>query len=135
MTFVDTRHWPVRATATRTARVTLDAFVAVAAIAGAIGLLADVMGMSVDRLDGTPFDSYVIPALVLGIVVGGSSLVALALELRRDAHARRATLLAGVLLAGWIIVQVALIGSVSWLQPFMFAVGTAQVAAAWISAR
>jgi hypothetical protein len=57
-------------------------------------------------LERSPFADYLVPGLVLLAVNGLLPLVAAALWLRRHPWAPPATLLAGVLLSGWIACQV-----------------------------
>jgi hypothetical protein len=54
----------------------LEAFIALSAIGGGIAMLLGADKFPVEWLRNTPFSDYTIPALVLAIVVGGSSLVA-----------------------------------------------------------
>ncbi|MGB8345838.1 MAG: hypothetical protein WCD86_13205 [Ktedonobacteraceae bacterium] len=58
--------------------VVLEAFVALSAVAGGIGLLTGVIPASLDGLQGSLFVDYTIPALSLMIIVGGSMLLATA---------------------------------------------------------
>ncbi len=54
-------------------------------------------------LEHTPFDSFVVPGLLLGIVVAGASLAAATLILRRHRAAAEVTTLAGATLVVWIV--------------------------------
>ncbi len=43
------------------------------------------------------------------------------------------SLVAGVMMVGWTVGEVAMLGYISWLQPFMFAVGLAIIVlAVWL---
>jgi hypothetical protein len=48
--------------------------------------------------------------------VGGGNLLALLLHLRQGTNAFWYTLTAGILIAGWIVVQISLIRTFFWLQ-------------------
>ncbi len=77
----------------RLALVGLDGFVALTAVAGGIALA---VGMEASRfplswLEGTPFETYVLPGIVLAAVVGGTAFVAMA-EVARGARAGGARL-------------------------------------------
>jgi hypothetical protein len=81
-------------------------------------------------LEGTPFQSFFIPSLFLLIAVGGSMLVAtvawlLGGRLADGRLAPWASIAAGSILVVWIVVQVAMIGYVSWMQPTCFVAGLA----------
>ena len=86
-------------------------------------------------LDGSPFSSYFIPSLFLFIVIGGGLALATGAWVRRSRLAPRLSLLMGVLLMGWIAAQLAMIGSVSWLQPAIFVAGVAITALAGVALR
>ena len=73
-------------------------------------------------LAGSPFADYVIPSLVLVLVVGGSLLIAAVAVLARLRTARLTAYAAAAILLIWIVVQVAIIGYVSWMQPATIAV-------------
>jgi hypothetical protein len=76
-------------------------------------------------LDGSPFSSFFIPSLFLFVVIGGGMLVATIVLLRRARLAPWVSLGVGVLLMLWIVVQVSIIGYVSWMQPTSFIAGAA----------
>ena len=93
----------------RVALFVVDLFVALTAIGGGIALFAGLE--SNDRipsawLDGTPFDSYVIPGLILAVVVGGSAAIATFATYDSRSAGGVVSLLAGVLLMGYIVVEV-----------------------------
>ncbi len=95
----------------------LLAFVAINAFAGGWYGLAGAKEVPVEWLAGSPFADYFIPSLILFVVVGGTFFIA---ALAVFAGLRSARLLAagaGVVALGWIAVQVAILGFVSWLQP------------------
>lgn len=108
-----------------------DLFAGVAAVAGGVGLVGGGIRLPSHWLDGTPFSGYTEPGLILGIVVGGSALVAAAVTrlASREAGAL-ASAIAGAVMVGWIVGEVGLIGYVSWMQPAFFAYGLAMVALA-----
>jgi hypothetical protein len=97
----------------------LLAVVALNAFGGGVYGLLGADGVPASWLDGSPFRTYVVPSLVLLVVVGGSNALAAVLVLRRAAMSQAASVAAGAILLVWIVVQVAIIGWVSWLQPTM----------------
>jgi hypothetical protein len=58
----------------RRALLGAEVFVGLNAVAGGVGLIVNGLGIPKDQLAGTPFDSFLIPGLLLSIVVGGSML-------------------------------------------------------------
>lgn len=98
----------------RSERITLlalESFGAVSAVAGAIGLLGGGIKFPDDWLQGSPFTSYTGPALILGVVVGGSQVAALAGILRNKTWAATSSVLAGFVMMGWIGGEVLIVGS------------------------
>jgi hypothetical protein len=115
----------------RVALIALEAFVAIAAIGGGVSLLTGTLPMSTDSLQGSPFADYQIPGLVLALGIGGSNLLAVAAMLyaRHDAGDVVSTG-AGLVLIGYEVVEAAVIGFASPLQPFFFGIGLLMVALA-----
>ncbi|MDX2089180.1 MAG: hypothetical protein SFX73_15090 [Kofleriaceae bacterium] len=96
----------------------LALIVAVTAIPGSIAVIAAGSGNAFlphEVLARTPFASFLIPGLLLGVVVGGSAVVCAILTFRRSSFAIDATLVAGGALALWIVVE-SMIVPASWLQ-------------------
>jgi peptidoglycan/LPS O-acetylase OafA/YrhL len=85
-------------------------------------------------LEGSPFGDYTVPSVcLLGLVgglVGGLAVAAAVVVARRRPEGRPLAALAGGVLVAWIVVQVGVIGPVSWLQPAMLVAGLALVALA-----
>ena len=82
-----------------------------------------------------PFSSYFIPSLFLFTVIGGGMAVATAAWILKSRVAPWLSLAMGVTLMSWIVVQVAMIGYVSWMQPVSFAAGVAVSALAVVALR
>lgn len=100
----------------RIALLALESFGAVSAVAGAIGLLGGGIKFPEEWLAGSPFSSYTGPALILGVVVGGSQVIALAGILRHKTWAATASVLSGLVMAGWIGGEVLIVGSKTGLM-------------------
>lgn len=101
----------------------LLAFNALTATLGAVSLIAGINNPPQSWLAATPFSSYVVPGLILGVVVGGSSLLALIAFVRREGFAPTAAFIAGLILIGWILGEVLFIKQLSWLQGLYCAIG------------
>lgn len=107
--------------------VALETLIALNAIGGGIYGLTGAKDVPRAWLDGSPFDSYVIPSLALLILVGGSMLAALGLLVARHRLAPEASIAAGVILLVWLLVEVLII-PFSWLQPAFAVLGVLVVA-------
>jgi hypothetical protein len=80
-------------------------------------------GVPLEYLATSPFTSYVIPGLVLGLVVGGTQFAgAIALLARRKA-ALLLSAVAGFGMLIWTFVELAVIKQYSWLQTAYFVLG------------
>jgi hypothetical protein len=64
-----------------------------------------------------------VPSLILFGVVGGSLLAAAIAVFARARVARLGAYAAAAVVLGWIAVQLAIIGYVSWMQPVTLAAG------------
>jgi phosphoglycerol transferase MdoB-like AlkP superfamily enzyme len=103
-------------------------FGVLSALAGTIMLsAANGGGIPLAYLEGTPFSSYLVPGLVLGVIVGGTQLAGLIGLLRRTSWALIATVVAGFGMMIWIFVEIALIRQYSDLQTVYFTLGTLEL--------
>lgn len=90
---------------------------AINAFGGGYYALAGAKDIPIEWLKGSPFHDYFIPGLFLFLVIGGSALLAAVAVFSRHRLARRAALFCGVIVLLWILIQVMIIGYVSWMQP------------------
>lgn len=121
----------------RSVRLTLlitEAFVAFTALIGGLALIVGSaeptfeMGVipPTEYLEGSWFDSYIVPGLVLAGVVGGIHALAFALLLRGRPMALLTAAAAAYAILIWIFVQMVLI-PFSWLQAVYFAAGALEL--------
>jgi hypothetical protein len=95
----------------------LLAFGALNALAGGYYGLAGAEGVPTEWLEGSPFRTYTIPSVLLLVVVGGSLLLAALAVWARWRSGRLLAMGASIIVLGWIVVQLSIIGHVSWMQP------------------
>ena len=99
----------------------------ISGLIGGMGLVGDPSGRSMQIplhwLQGSPFDDYLIPGLVLLFVLGGVPLIVLYGLWHRYSWARLAALGVGGALVVWIGVQILIIGYQAW-PPLQFIYGT-----------
>jgi hypothetical protein len=107
----------------RTALLALDLFVGLTAVTGGLAILLGAIQMPGEWLYHTPFSSYQVPGMVLAVIVGGSALVAAVAVMVRSVWDAPASLVAGIILVGWVVAEVAMLGLQSGLQPFYFVIG------------
>lgn len=85
------------------------------------------IGLSLDLLENTPFENFLIPGIVLFAINGVASLVGAFLSFKNHRYAGFATMILGVAMIIWITAEVYWIGGESFLQPTMFTVGLAEL--------
>jgi hypothetical protein len=109
----------------------------IGALAGGIWLVAapdgSAMGFETTILEGSPFTNFLVPGLILGGLFGVGSLLVAAMGVRHRPMAPFLTFGIGCAQMIWIVVQLAIIGTVSFLHPLMFAsgLGIAIASVAW----
>ena len=106
----------------------LEGFTTVGAVAGVQGFLSGQFAPLVDQLPIV--DGPVLPAAALGLCIAVPQGAALVLGLRRHPRAAQAGLAAGLVLTGWVLAQLPLIGWTSPVQWVFVAVGVGETAAA-----
>jgi len=103
--------------------VILLAFIALTSIPSGVAMITGALRIPPEFLQGTLFRDYTIPGLVLAIIVGGSSLLAaVAMFIRRE-WSVILSMVAGLMMAGYEVVELAIIQQFSWLQVLYFAIG------------
>jgi hypothetical protein len=95
----------------------LLAFAALNAFGGGYYGMTGAEGVPLEWLEGSPFRNYFIPGIILFFIVGGCFLFAAIAAFANMAIARKAAMFSVVVVFTWLIVQVAIIGYVSWMQP------------------
>ncbi|MDP9026225.1 MAG: hypothetical protein M3N46_01560 [Actinomycetota bacterium] len=112
----------------RGALVGVVAFNAASAVGGAIAmLLTDGLRMPRTLLEGSPFTDFVVPALLLFAVVGGTQVVAAVLLLRRRPSSLFWTAFAGFTMVTWIVVETGLVPDGRLLQGLYYLTGVAEL--------
>ena len=96
------------------AAVVLEILLSIGALGGGLVLMiaprGEIMPLPLSALAGSPFDTYLVPGLILFGVLGLGPLVAACLAWRRHPLAPTAAFVVGVGLLIWVAVEVAIIG-------------------------
>ncbi|OFX89031.1 MAG: hypothetical protein A2W99_02510 [Bacteroidetes bacterium GWF2_33_16] len=90
----------------------LTGFVALTAIGGGIAILVELDKFPIEWLDGTPFKSFNIPAILLIVFVGGSTAMATINITLGKKNALRYSIVSGFLLTGFILVEILILKQV-----------------------
>lgn len=112
---------------TRVALVMVAWFNALSALAGMAGLtLGGGLGFPLEWIEGSGFTSYFWPGIILGVVVGGTQMLALIAQYRRIELAWGLHAAAGLVMMIWIFVELAIMLVWSPLHGIYFATGLIQ---------
>jgi hypothetical protein len=132
------RHILWEETMTRSSLLALLGFVALTSIAGGAVMVASAslgterlglppeMMLPPDLLQGSPFNTYLVPGLLLSLVIGGFHVAGFILLIRHHRQAPLATAAAGFSMLIWIFVQTVFV-PFSVLQAVYFAAGLAEL--------
>lgn len=105
----------------------LVSFVALTSVISGLIMMSDpegvILNMSVSLLGGTPFRDFLIPGIILATVVGGVNLLAVAYNMNRHPSRYNWALAGGLMITGWIVVQMLLIQMANWLHFLYLIVG------------
>lgn len=99
--------------------------VAILAFAGAAGLGAGTLGLGPEITARFPFGSGVFAGVALALIVGVPMAVTSWWTARPDPRASVAAVVSGILLLGWVVVEMGVIQTYSWLQPVLALAGVA----------
>ena len=118
-------------TETRVSLLIADAFAALSALAGGVGVMAGWITFPQDWLSGSWWNwlvsDYFVAGAILFFVVGGSALAAaVGTVVNREAGVGL-SFTAGLVMIGWIVCEVVIVSQFTWLQLLYFAVGIAMV--------
>ncbi len=91
-------------------------FVAVSAFAGGLPMIADPDGMSIDLLEKSPFDSFLIPGILLVVLIGIGPVVTAWMTLKEARNYDVMIIAQGFILVAWITIEILLIRKNSFLQ-------------------
>ena len=108
--------------------IVLVVFGALSALVGAVlAIAANGAGVPLEYLKNSPFSSYFIPGLILGVVVGGTQLAAAIALLAKRGIALLLSAVAGFGMLIWIFVELAMIRQYFWLQGAYFILGSLEL--------
>jgi hypothetical protein len=119
---------PVSSHVVAWALTALLAFGALSAAVGAVlAIAANGAGVPLESLENSPFTSFFMPGLILGVVVGGTQFAAAFALLAKRGIALLLSAVAGFGMLIWIFVELALIQQFSWLQAAYFMLGALEL--------
>ncbi|MBN1639176.1 MAG: hypothetical protein JW866_09425 [Ignavibacteriales bacterium] len=110
--------------------IIIEFFNGLSGLAGGYGLIADPsaanLGMELSWLEGTPFNTYLVPGIVLLAFNGLGNIIAAILSLKKSKYMNEVAVFFGFGMIIWIVSQVLWIGYKNFLQPLYFSTGLVQ---------
>ena len=113
---------------------------AISALYGGWGLMSDPSGKTLEMplrfLEHSPFDTFLVPGIILFIVNGLFSLLFAVMALLKFMNYSWLVIFQGFILVGWLIIQIIMIREFyAPLHVLYFCVGLLLIATGWILAR
>jgi hypothetical protein len=81
------------------------------------------LNLPLSLLVKTPFRDFLIPGIVLALFVGGTNLIAVYKNLTHSPSRYDWAMAGGIIICGWIILQMILIHTVHWLHILYLGIG------------
>ena len=82
-----------------------------------------VLNLPRSLLDGTPFNDFLIPGILLTGAVGFVNLLAVFYNLQRHPNRYNWAIAGGMMIGGWIVAQMILIQTIHWLHIVYLGIG------------
>ena len=109
----------------------LQAFIGLGAMGGGFMLVIDpsgsALGVPLNLLEGSPFSDFLIPGIFLLAVNGVGSMIGAGFSFTRRQYAQEIAMVLGAILVAWIVIQVIIIRSFSWLHVLYFILGVVEL--------
>jgi hypothetical protein len=111
----------------KTLLVIMIAFIAITATLSGIMMVArpdgTLLNLPLSLLVKTPFRDFLIPGIVLALFVGGTNIIAVYKTLTRSPARYDWAVTGGIIICGWILIQMILIHIVHWLHVLYLGIG------------
>jgi hypothetical protein len=82
-----------------------------------------ILNLPLSLLEGTSFKNFLLPGILLTVLVGGTNLLAVFYNMQRHAKRYNWALAGGIMISGWIIVQVMILHASHWLHFVYLGIG------------
>ena len=109
----------------------IQAFIGLGALGGGFMLVRDpsgsALGVPLSFLEGSPFPDFLVPGIFLLLVNGVGSLTGAGFSFTRRRYAQETAIVLGAILVAWIVIQVILIRSYSWMHVLYFILGVVEL--------
>jgi len=101
-------------------------FVGIGALFGGGGAILNPlspMGISVDVLENSPFNSFLVPGIILFVIIGLGNIFAAVILFKNYDYSFYISHFMGLVLAGWIVVQCVMMRTINFLHIIYFIIG------------
>jgi uncharacterized membrane protein len=109
----------------------LQAFIGLGALGGGFMLVIDpsgsALGFPLSFLEGSPFTDFLIPGIFLLVVNGIGSLIGAGFSFTRRRYSQEIAIVLGAILVAWIVIQVIIIRSFSWIHVLYLILGVVEL--------
>jgi hypothetical protein len=114
----------------------LVAFVALTATISGLLMISNpgnggILNLQQYLLSNTPFKNFLLPGILLTVLVGGVNMIAVVLHIQRHPGRYNWAMAGGVMISGWIVVQMILMNAFSGLQVIYLGAGVLMVLTAY----
>ncbi|MGZ8557481.1 MAG: hypothetical protein ACXWWC_04080 [Chitinophagaceae bacterium] len=105
----------------------LVAFIAITSTLSGLVMISnpdgEILNLPISVLIGTPFKNFLIPGILLTSLVGSINLLAVFFNMQRHPNRYNWSIAGGIMMTGWIIVQLLLIQAAHWLHFIYLGIG------------
>jgi hypothetical protein len=82
-----------------------------------------IFNLPLSLLEGTSFKNFLIPGILLTVLVGGANVLAVFYNMQRHPKRYNWAMAGGIMISGWIIVQMILLHAAHWLHFIYLGIG------------
>jgi len=109
----------------------LQAIIGIGALAGGFMLVKDpsgsALGVPLSLLEGSPVPDFLFPGMFLLAVNGVGSMIGAGFSFTKRRYAQEIAIILGAILVAWIVIQVVIIRSFSWMHILYFILGVVEL--------
>jgi hypothetical protein len=82
-----------------------------------------ILNLPLTLLEGTTFKNFLLPGILLTLLVGGVNLLAVFYNMQRHPNRYNWAMAGGIMISGWIIVQMVILHAAHWLHFVYLGIG------------
>jgi hypothetical protein len=82
-----------------------------------------ILNLPLSLLEGTAYKNFLLPGIFLTVLVGGANLLAVFYNIQRHPNRYNWAMTGGIIISGWIIVQMIILHAAHWLHFIYLGIG------------